>query len=83
MIVGYFVMAFNRDTKKATTFRVSRNVSDTLFSVESGYVVAPEKLTLDAADPSTLLTDALKALGYINDDGKLTEAFQNALDTGK
>jgi hypothetical protein len=77
--VGYFVMGFNRDSKKSTIFRVVRN-TDATFSAESNDVTAAEKITLDMNDPAKLLTDALKALGYVDADLKLTATFHESLN---
>jgi hypothetical protein len=78
--IGYFVLAFNRDTKKSTTLRVIRSVNDAQFSAESNDATATEKLTLDVNDPAKLLIDALKTLGYVDAELKLTAAFHESLN---
>lgn len=76
---GYYVMAFNRDSKKSTTFRVVLN-NDATFFAESNDVTSTEKLSFDVNDPVKLITDALKSLGYVDADLKLTAAFHDSLN---
>lgn len=79
---GYFVMAFN-DNQQSIAFRIILSKTDDTFQVDVSGETAPEKLTIDLNNPSKLLLDALKALGYINDDRTLTKAFRQVLNPPK